>query len=60
MPVFYFEINEERKGWLRIEAPTLEEAREDVKENGFDASDIVGSEYHTDVTFEEEGGEEID
>ncbi len=55
MSEYYFEIIQERKGWLRIEAPTFDEAKEDVMENGFDASDILGSEDHSTVTIEESG-----
>ena len=57
MGIYYFEIEQVTKGWLRISAPTLEEATNDVAENGFAASDIVGSEEHTEVTIED-GGEE--
>ena len=59
MPTYFFEIEETRKGWLRIEADTLEEATEDVEENGFDASDNVGSEEQKEVTILD-GGEEQD
>ena len=59
MPTYYFEIEETTKGWLRIEADTLEEATEDVEENGFNASDIVGAEEHKEVTILD-GGEETD
>jgi hypothetical protein len=59
MPTYYFEIEETTKGWLTIEADTLEEAREDVEENGFGASDIVGAEEHKEVTILD-GGEEED
>jgi hypothetical protein len=59
MATFYFEVEETRKGWLTIEADTLEEAREDVEENGFDASDIIGAEEQKEVTITG-GGEEED
>ena len=59
MPIYYFEIEETTTGWLRIEAPSYEEAEEDVVENGFNASDIVGAEEHKEVTILD-GGEEED
>jgi hypothetical protein len=59
MPIYYFEIEETKSGWLRIEADTLEEAKDDVSENGFGASDIVGAEEHKEVTILD-GGEEED
>jgi hypothetical protein len=59
MTIYYFEIEETTKGWLRIEADTLEEAREDVEENGFNASDMVEAEEYKEVTILD-GGEEED
>jgi hypothetical protein len=59
MTVYYFEIERVTRGWLRIDAPTLEEAKADILENGFNASGIVGSEEHTEVTIID-GGEETD
>ena len=58
MPIYYFEIEETTKGWMRIEADTFEEAQEDVEENGFDASDIVGAEEQKEVTILDGGEEE--
>jgi hypothetical protein len=59
MPIYYFEIEETTKGWLRIEAPSFEEAEEDVAENGFDASDIVGSEENKGVEIIESLEEDL-
>ena len=59
MPIYYFEIIDERKGWLRIEAPSLDAANEEVEKNGFDAPGIVGSESHREVQVTD-GGEERD
>ena len=65
MPTYYFEIevvtiakNKTIKGWLRIEADTLEEATDDVLENGFNASDIIGSKEQKEVTVLDGGEEE--
>jgi len=58
MPTYYFEIEETTTGWLRIEADSLDEARDEVLENGFNG-DIIGSEEHTEITIIDGGeGEE--
>jgi hypothetical protein len=59
MAVFYFEIEAKQTGWLRMEAGSADEAMNDVKENGFDASDIIESKITTKVVSIE-GGEEGD
>jgi len=59
MPVYYFEIETKQTGWLRLEADNAEDAMNDVKENGFDASDIIDSTVDLKV-LSIEGGEEGD
>jgi hypothetical protein len=58
MPIYYFEIEETTKGWLRIEADDYDEARSDILENGFNASEIVGSEEQKEVTITDGNEEE--
>ena len=57
MPIYYFEIETKQVGWLRLEADSATEAMNDVKENGFNASDIIESNVRTTVVSID-GGEE--
>ncbi len=59
MPIYYFEIETKQTGWLRMEADSEDEAREDINDNGFDVSDIIDSNVRTSV-ISIEGGEEED
>lgn len=59
MPTYYFEIETKQTGWLRMEADSEDEAREDVADNGFDVSDLIDSNVRTTVVSIE-GGEEGD
>ncbi len=59
MTIFYYEIIQERKGWLRIDADSKEAAEAAIKESGFEASGVIGYEAHEEVTIEG-GGEEVD
>lgn len=59
MPIYYFEIETKQTGWLRMEADSEDEAREDVAKNGFDVSDLIESDVRTSV-ISIEGGEEED
>lgn len=59
MPIYYFEIETKQTGWLRMEANSEDEAMNDVKENGFDVSDLIESDVRTKVVSIE-GGEEED
>ena len=59
MTTYYFEIETKQNGWLRMEADTQEEAMNDVKKNGFGASDLIDSNVKTTVVSIE-GGEEGD
>ena len=59
MPIYYFEIETKQTGWLRMEADSEDEAREDVADNGFDVSDLIESDVRT-VVVSIEGGEEGD
>lgn len=59
MPIFYFEIETRQVGWLRMEADSADDAMNDVKENGFDVSELIESNVKTTVTSIE-GGEEGD
>lgn len=59
MTIFYYEIIQERKGWLRIDADSKEAAEAEIKKDGFEASGVIGSEVHEEVTIEA-GGEEVD
>lgn len=59
MPIYYFEIETKQTGWLRMEADSEDEAREDVADNGFDVSDLIDSNVRT-VVVSIEGGEEKD
>ena len=59
MPIYYFEIETKQTGWLRMEANSEDEAREDVADNGFDVSDLIDSNVRTTV-ISIEGGEEED
>lgn len=59
MKVYYYEIIQERKGWLRIEADSKEAAEEEIKKTGFEASGVIGYESHEEITIEC-GGEEVD
>jgi DNA-dependent RNA polymerase auxiliary subunit epsilon len=59
MPIYYFEIETKQTGWLRMEADSEDEAREDVADNGFDVSDLIDSNVRT-VVVSIEGGEEED
>jgi len=59
MPIYYFEIETKQTGWLRMEADSEDEAREDVADNGFDVSDLIDSNVRTTV-ISIEGGEEED
>jgi len=49
MSIYYFEIEETKTGWLRVEAESLDEARDEVLEGGFD--DCIESEEHKEVTI---------
>jgi DNA-dependent RNA polymerase auxiliary subunit epsilon len=59
MPIYYFEVETKQTGWLRMEADSEDEAREDVADNGFDVSDLIDSNVRTTV-ISIEGGEEED
>jgi DNA-dependent RNA polymerase auxiliary subunit epsilon len=59
MPIYYFEVETKQTGWLRMEADSEDEAREDVADNGFDVSDLIDSNVRTTV-ISIEGGEEQD
>ena len=59
MPIYYFEVETKQTGWLRMEADSEDEAMNDVKENGFDVSDLIDSNVRTTV-ISIEGGEEED
>ena len=59
MAIYYFEIETKQTGWLRMEADSEDEAREDVADNGFDVSDLIDSNVRTTV-ISIEGGEEED
>ena len=59
MPIYYFETETKQTGWLRMEADSEDEAREDVADNGFDVSDLIDSNVRTSV-ISIEGGEEKD
>lgn len=59
MPTYYFEIETRQTGWLRMEADSEDEAMNDVKENGFDVSNLIESDVRT-VVVSIEGGEEGD
>jgi hypothetical protein len=59
MTIYYFELETKQTGWLRMEAESLDEAANDVHENGFDASGVIESNVSTKVVSIE-GGEEGD
>ena len=59
MTTYYFEIETKQVGWLRMEADSADEAMNDVKENGFEVSDLIESNVKTTVVSIE-GGEEGD
>ena len=59
MPIYYFEVETKQTGWLRMEANSEDEAREDIADNGFDVSDLIDSNVRT-VVVSIEGGEEED
>ena len=54
MTLFYFVIEQVKKGWLTVDAETVEEATQDVQENGFDV-DCWGSENSSSVEIISEG-----
>jgi hypothetical protein len=52
MSTFEFEIVDERRGWIRVEASTIKEAYDDIRENGFDATGCIGYEDKREVQLE--------
>jgi hypothetical protein len=59
MTTYYFEMEEIKRGWVRIESDSLENARKELSIDGFDAINIINCESLTDITIGD-GGEEED